>query len=76
MLSAPMDKTYVCDELRQVERDVVQRERQLAEQEKLVVEMKREGKDTVAAEAELEALRKSQRVNDQDRQRLLSLLKP
>lgn len=76
MLSAPMDKTYVCDELRQVERDVVQRERQLAEQEKLVVEMKREGKDTVAAEAELEALRKSQRVHDQDRQRLLSLLKP
>jgi hypothetical protein len=71
-----MDQTFVYDELRQVERDVVQGERRLAEQEKLVLELKREGKDTAAAEAELETLRRNQRVYDQDRQRLLSLLQP
>jgi hypothetical protein len=48
MLSTTMDKTFVYDELRQVERDVVHGERRLAEQEKLVLELKREGKDTAS----------------------------
>jgi len=48
MLSTTMDKTFVYDELRRVERDVVQGERRLAEQEKLVLELKREGKDTAS----------------------------
>lgn len=38
--------------------------------------MKREGRDTAAAKAELETLRKNQRDYDQNRQRLLSLLQP
>ena len=76
MLSTPMDKTFVSDELRLVERDVVEGERRLAEQEQLIVELKREGTDTSDAEKELERLRNSQRVLDQDRQRLLSLLQP
>ena len=50
MLSTQMNKTYASDELRQVERDVVQRERRLAQQEKLVLELRREGKDTSDAE--------------------------
>jgi hypothetical protein len=78
MLSTTKDNTFVYDELRQVERDVVQGERRLAEQEKLVLELKREGNDTAAAAAEggLEILRKNQRVHDQNRQRLLSRLQP
>jgi hypothetical protein len=76
MLSTQMNKTYASDELRQVERDVVQRERRLAQQEKLVLELRREGKDTSDAETELQTLRKNQRVRDQDRGRLLSLLQP
>ena len=76
MLSTTKDNTFVYDELRQVERDVVQGERRLAEQEKLVLDLKRQGNDTAAAEGELEILRKNQRVHDQNRQRLLSRLQP
>ncbi|MDA9547866.1 hypothetical protein ACM43_26165 [Bradyrhizobium sp. CCBAU 45321] len=69
-----MDKTFVYDALRQIERDVVEGERRLAEQERAILQLKREGKDTATAEAELDTLRRAQRVLDQDRQRLLSLL--
>ncbi|WP_453952406.1 hypothetical protein [Bradyrhizobium sp. USDA 377] len=71
-----MYKTAIYDELRQVERDVVEGERRLAEQEALIVEMKRQNEDTAKAEAELERMRAEQRCRDQDRQRLLSLLQP
>ncbi|MCA1507619.1 hypothetical protein [Bradyrhizobium sp. NBAIM02] len=71
-----MDKTFLYDALRQVERDVVEGERRLAEQERAIHQLKREGKDTAPAEAELDTLRRAQRVLDQDRQRLLSLLQP
>ncbi|MCA1361026.1 hypothetical protein I6F14_09035 [Bradyrhizobium sp. IC3069] len=54
-----MDKTFVYGALRQVERDVVEGE-----------------KDSTAAEAELDTMRRAQRILDQDRQRLLSLLQP
>lgn len=74
--SAPMDRTSIYDELGRVERDVVEGERRLAEQERLIIEMKREGQNTANAELELETLRESQRLRDQDRQRLLSLLQP
>ena len=66
----------ICDELRQVERDVVEGERRLAEQEALVIELKRQDLDTAKAEAELERMREEQRRRDQDRQRLLSRLQP
>lgn len=71
-----MYKAPIYDELRQVERDVVEGERRLAEQEALIVEMKRQGLNTGNAEKELEILRQDQRRRDQDRQRLLSLLQP
>ncbi|MCP1762444.1 hypothetical protein [Bradyrhizobium japonicum] len=71
-----MDRTSIYDELSRVERDVVAGERQLAEQERLVLDSKKEGRNTVSAEKELERLRECQRLRDQDRQRLLSLLQP
>ena len=71
-----MDRTSIYDELNRVERDVVAGERQLAEQERLVLDLKRDAQDTASAEKELERLRECQRLLDQDRQRLLSLLQP
>ncbi|MBR0790010.1 hypothetical protein JQ631_13105 [Bradyrhizobium manausense] len=71
-----MDRTSIYDELSRVERDVVAGERQLAEQERLVLDLKKDGQNTVNAEKELERLRDCQRLRDQDRQRLLSLLQP
>ncbi|MBR0829719.1 hypothetical protein JQ596_29720 [Bradyrhizobium manausense] len=67
------------DELRQLERDVVDAERRLAEQEALIVDLKRQHQDASRAQveleiAELEIMRESQRQRQQDRQRLLSLL--
>ena len=74
--SASMDRTSIYDELGRIEREVVAGERQLAEQERLVLDLKREGQNTASAEEELERLRECQRLRDQDRQRLLSLLQP
>lgn len=71
-----MHKDPIYDELRQVEREVVEGERRLAEQEALIVDLKRQGLDTEKPEKELEILRQNQRRADQDRQRLLSLLQP
>lgn len=71
-----MDRTSIYDELGCVERGVVAGERQLAEQERLVLDLKQEGQNTESAEKELERLRECQRLRDQDRQRLLSLLQP
>ena len=71
-----MYATAIYDELRQVERDVVEGERRLAEQEALIVEMKRQNEETSKAESELERMRADQRGRDQDRQRLLSRLQP
>jgi hypothetical protein len=62
------------DELRQLERDVVEAERRLADQEALIVDLKRQHQDVSSAQAELETLRENQRQRQQDRQRLLSLL--
>ena len=62
------------DELRQLERDVVQAERQLAEQEAWIVDLKLQHQDASSAQAELEIMRDNQRQRQQDRQRLLSLL--
>ncbi|GGI31046.1 hypothetical protein [Bradyrhizobium guangdongense] len=71
-----MDRASIYDELSRVEREVVAGERQLAEQERLVLDLKREGQNTSGPERELERLRERQRLRDQDRQRLLSLLQP
>jgi hypothetical protein len=69
-----MDRTSIYDELSRVERDVVAGERRLAEQERLIVDMRREGQNSLNAELELETLRENQRARDRDRQRLLSRL--
>jgi hypothetical protein len=71
-----MERTSIYDELSRIEREVVAGERQLAEQERLVLDLKREGQNIASAERELERLRECQRQRDQDRQRLLSLLQP
>ena len=71
-----MYKDAIYDELRQVERDVVEGERSLADQERLIVELKREGQSADHAKSELERLRKNQRLREQDRQRLLSMVQP
>jgi hypothetical protein len=72
-----MYTTAIYDELSQIERDVVEGERRLAEQEALIIDMKRQNQDTAKAEGELERMRMEQRRRDQDRQRLLlSRLQP
>ena len=69
-----MHQDALMDVLRQVGRDVVEGERRLAEQEALLVALRRENKDVGKAEAALEQMREDQRLREQDRQRLLSLL--
>jgi hypothetical protein len=64
------------DELRRVEHDVVEGERQLAEQEALLVSLKRQNEDIRKPSALLEAMRDNQRGREKERQRLLSLLHP
>lgn len=64
----------ISDELRRLESDVVEAERRLAEQEALIVDLKRQHQDASSAQAELEIMRENQRQRQQDRQRLLSLL--
>lgn len=71
-----MYRDALSDQLRQIEREVVQGERQLAAQEARLVELKRLGEDTTAAEAELEILRSDQRRREQDRQGILLRLQP
>jgi hypothetical protein len=69
-----MEYDHLQDELRRIERDVVLGERLLAELEATVAEMKRERLDVTEREAELEALRESQGMRQQERLRILSLL--
>ena len=69
-----MYRDSLLNELRQVELAVTNGERQLAEQERLLVSLKRQKQDLGQAQAALEILRENQLRNEQDRQRLLSLL--
>ncbi|WP_229184635.1 MULTISPECIES: hypothetical protein [Bradyrhizobium] len=64
------------DELRQIELDVVEGERRLAELEARLIESKRLNENVTKVEAELEVMRKNQLDREQNRQRLLSLLHP
>jgi hypothetical protein len=73
---AAMRMDLLLDELRQVGRDVVEGERQLAEQEALLIALKRENKDASKVKAVLERMREDQRLREQDRQRILSRLQP
>jgi len=71
-----MYRDSLLDDLGRVERDVVEGERQLAEQEALLVALKRQNEDTGKASALLETMRENQRSREQERQRLLALLQP
>ncbi len=71
-----MYKDAIMDELRQIELDVVEGERRLAELEALLINLKRLNEDTAKVHAELEVMRKNQLDREQNRQRLLSLLHP
>ena len=71
-----MYKDAIMDELRQIELDVVEGERRLAEQEALLIELKRLNEDATKVQAELEVMRKNQLEREQSRQRLLLLLHP
>jgi uncharacterized protein (DUF3084 family) len=71
-----MYKDAITDELRQIELDVVEGERQLAELEALLIELKRLNEDTTKVQAELVVARKNLLDREQSRQRLLSLLHP
>jgi len=64
------------DELRRIELAAVDGERKLAEQEALIVSLKKQNLDVSKAEAELEMMRENQRLYEQDRQRLLYQLRP
>ena len=74
--SGAMHRDALQDELRRLELDVVEGEHRLAEQEALVVTLRRKEEDVSEAESVLELMRLSQRRLEQDRQRLLSLLHP
>ena len=71
-----MYKDSIMDELRQIERDVVEGEKRLAEQEALLIELKRSNESTIKAQAQFEMMRKAQLNREQRRQCLLSLLHP
>ena len=71
-----MDRDSIFDELRRIELAVVEAERQLAQQETLLVASKRQKQDIKKAQHELQMMRDNQRRLQQDRARLLSLLHP
>lgn len=66
----------VYDELRRIEGEVAQGERELAEQEAQLVALKRQNEDTARVREELDRLRTQQRAREHERQRLLSQLHP
>ena len=71
-----VSRDSLMDELRRIELAVVEGERQLAEQEALLVNLERQDGDVSQAELALEMMRETQPRNEHDRQLLLSLLQP
>jgi hypothetical protein len=76
MNSHGLNTEAIYNELRRIEGEVAQGERQLAEQEALLVDLQRRREDTSKVCEELEGMRKQQRAREHERQRLLSLLQP
>ena len=74
MTSRGVKTEAVDDDLRRIEAEVVRGERQLAEQEALLVALQRQNEDTSKVREELERMREQQRTREHERQRLLSLL--
>jgi hypothetical protein len=69
-----MNRDALADELRRLEHEVVAAERQLADEEARLVELRRGREDAREAKAQLELMREQQRKRQQERLRLLSLL--
>ncbi|MBR0868993.1 hypothetical protein JQ633_01380 [Bradyrhizobium tropiciagri] len=71
-----MHRDAIMDELRRIELDVVEGEKQLAEYEGLLVELRRTSEDTRRFETTLEVLQEHQSYRERRRQQLLSMLQP
>jgi hypothetical protein len=69
-----MNTDALADELRRLEHEVVAAERQLADQESTLVELRRGREDAREAGAQLDLMGKQPRERQQERLRLLSLL--
>jgi hypothetical protein len=69
-----MNRDTIVDELRRLEGEVVEAERELAEQEALLVRLKRERQDVSRVASVLSLMREQQQSRQQDRLRLLALL--
>ena len=69
-----MNRDTIFDELRRLESEIVKAERRLAEQEALLLKLKREGEDVSAVSDALNLMREQQQSRQQDRLRLLALL--
>ena len=69
-----MNRDTIFDELRRLESEVVEAERGFAEQEALLLKLKRKGEDVSAVSGGLNLMREQQQSRQQDRLRLLALL--
>jgi len=69
-----MNRDTIIDELRRLEGEVVEAERELAEQEALLVRLKSERQDVSKVASALSLMREQQQSRQQDRLRLLVLL--
>jgi len=76
MISSSVNSQAIHEELRRIEGEVVQGERQLAEKEKLLVTVRRQKGEESEALEELEMMRAEQREREQRRQQLLAMLRP
>ena len=70
-----MNRDTISDELRRLEGEIVKAERRLAEQEALLLKLKRKGEDGSAVSDGLNLMREQQQSRQQDRLRLLALLR-
>jgi hypothetical protein len=70
-----MNRDTIFDELRRLEGEIVKAERRLAEQEALLLKLKRKGEDGSAVSDGLNLMREQQQSRQQDRLRLLALLR-
>jgi len=70
-----MNRDTIFDELRRLEGEIVKAERRLAEQEARLLKLKREGEDVSAVSDALNLMREQQQSRQQDRLRLLALLR-
>jgi hypothetical protein len=73
-LLARVNRDTIFDELRRLEGEAVEAEQKLAEQEALLIRLKREHQDVSRIAAALSLMREQQQSRQQDRLRLLALL--